>query len=92
MQLGQLSISSSSVDHNTAHRHGGALYVGTDASDASANSTLTVYNSTLNNNVAEANGGERCWASGPGAVGWHSQPLKAAAAHLSCVCPPRTWG
>ncbi len=58
MLLGQLNISSSSVDHNTAHRHGGAIYAGTLDWDKAANSNLTIYNTTLNNNVAEANGGE----------------------------------
>jgi hypothetical protein len=61
MQLGQLSIISSNVDHNRAHRHGGAIYVGTEADKRFLHANLTVNGTTLDNNEAEAHGGEqRC--------------------------------
>jgi hypothetical protein len=63
MYLGQLNSASSNVDHNRAHRHGGAIFFGTEAQDRSVlgHANLTVYNTTLDNNEAEANGGkQRC--------------------------------
>jgi predicted outer membrane repeat protein len=75
-----MNITSSSVDHNRAHRHGGAIYAGTDAEDATVHSSLMVYNTTLDNNVAEANGGERSRYLYMGALGqWRSAYL-----HFGC--------
>jgi hypothetical protein len=63
MFLGQLNIESSNVDHNRAHRHGGAVFFGTEGQNRSVDGhgNLTVYNTTLDYNEAEANGGkQRC--------------------------------
>jgi hypothetical protein len=63
VQSGQLNISSSQVGRNRAVRHGGAIFGGTDPRNRSAHSTITLYNTTLDSNTAEANGGKPCCRS-----------------------------